>query len=213
VHNGKRKPVIAVVGEVFMRDNPFCSGFIVDKLEALGAETWMGPFAEWIVYSSYRYWRDSWWKGDIRGLFRSKLQQIAQQYTAKKLHKGVSCFVEMEREVDVKEMLHRIGPYIHKDYDGDPVASIGGASALFETGISGVVHIMPFTCMPGTAIAAVTNDFRKDHNNLPWENIAYDGQVDSSIDTRLQAFMHQAKEYNKAMRSQPGKPLPQLVKI
>ena len=54
---------------------------------------------------------------------------------------------------------------------------------------------MPFTCMPGTLVSSLTNDFRKDHNNIPWETIAYDGQEDTSIDTRLQAFMHQVKEY------------------
>ena len=36
-----RKPVIAIVGEIFMRDNAFCSGFLRDQLEELGAETVM----------------------------------------------------------------------------------------------------------------------------------------------------------------------------
>jgi predicted nucleotide-binding protein (sugar kinase/HSP70/actin superfamily) len=44
--NGKRKPVIAVVGEIFMRDNDFCSAHLVRRLEKFGAETWIAPFAE-----------------------------------------------------------------------------------------------------------------------------------------------------------------------
>jgi len=44
-------------------------------------------------------------------------------------------------------------------------------------------------------VTSVTSDFRRDHKNIPWENIAYDGQQDASIETRLQAFMHQANEY------------------
>ena len=59
----------------------------------------------------------------------------------------------------------------------------------------GVIHLLPFTCMPGTLIASISPKFRKDHNNIPWENIAYDGQDDTAIETRLQAFMHQAKEF------------------
>jgi predicted nucleotide-binding protein (sugar kinase/HSP70/actin superfamily) len=101
----------------------------------------------------------------------------------------------MQREVSVKEMMSRTDPYVHHDYDGDPIASIGASSSLYETGISGVIHIMPFTCMPGTLISSVTTEFRKDHNNLPWENIPYDGQEDTGLDTRLQAFMHQATQY------------------
>jgi hypothetical protein len=60
-----------------------------------------------------------------------------------------------------------------------------------------VANILPFTCMPGTIICAVSNDFKKDHNNIPWLNYAYDGQEDSGIETRLQAFMHQAREFSE----------------
>ncbi|MBU8891718.1 MAG: hypothetical protein KOO66_03015 [Bacteroidales bacterium] len=195
ISNGKRRPVIAILGETFMRDNPFCNGFIVDKIEALGAETIMAPFAEWLVYSSYRYWRDSIWKGDIKGMFKSKLQQYIQHSTGKVLNDSVRCYVEMNREISLKSTIKHSAPYVHKDYDGDPVVALGTAAGLFETNISGIIYIMPFTCMPGTLVASLTNDFRKDHNNIPWETIAYDGQEDTSIDTRLQAFMHQVKEY------------------
>ena len=195
VVDGKRKPAVAIVGETFMRDNPYCSAFLVEKLEALGAETIMAPFGEWMIYSSYRYWRDSLWKGDIKGLFKSKIQQWGQHYTGNKLKNSVKNFVEMERDIELDEMMKHSAPYIHKDYDGDPVAAFGTAGGLVETNISGIIYIMPFTCMPGTLVASVSNEFRKDHNNIPWENIAYDGQEDSSIDSRLQAFMHQCKSY------------------
>ena len=58
--------------------------------------------------------------------------------------------------------------------------------------------------MPGTVVASVSHKFKKDHNELPYVSIAYDGQEDSSIDLRLQAFMHQAKEY--AARQGHNKP-------
>jgi predicted nucleotide-binding protein (sugar kinase/HSP70/actin superfamily) len=56
---GIRKPIVAVVGEIFMRDNAFCSGNLVQKLEAFGAEKWIVPFAEWLSFSTLRYHRDS----------------------------------------------------------------------------------------------------------------------------------------------------------
>jgi predicted nucleotide-binding protein (sugar kinase/HSP70/actin superfamily) len=196
ISNGQRRPVIAIVGETFMRDNPYCSGYLVEKLEALGAETLMAPFGEWLIYSSYRYGRDSIWKGDLKGLFKAKLQTFAQHYTESKLKNRVKGIIDVERDIELKDMIQRSAPYIHKDYDGDPVVAIGSASKLVDTNISGVVYIMPFTCMPGTLVASLSTDFRKDHKNIPWENIAYDGQEDSSVDIRLQAFMHQAKEYN-----------------
>jgi predicted CoA-substrate-specific enzyme activase len=192
----KRKPVIAVVGEVFMRDNPFCSGHLIERLEALGAETIISPFGEWLHYSSYRYWRDSVWKADLKGLFKSKVQQVYQHFVAKKLSGKVGDYLSMRKELEIDEILKLCSPYIHKDYDGDPPIALGSAAGLVEMNISGVANILPFTCMPGTIICAVSNDFKKDHHNIPWLNYAYDGQEDGSIETRLQAFMHQAKEYS-----------------
>ncbi|MFO7865138.1 MAG: acyl-CoA dehydratase activase [Salinivirgaceae bacterium] len=197
IHNGYRKPVIAIVGEIFMRDNAFCSGFLVDRLEALGAETVMAPMSEWLTYSTYRYKRDSLRKGDIVGVFKSKIQKYSQDISAHKIHKAVEGVAELNRDISLNDMLASCSNYVHKDYDGDPPLSLGAASKMVDGEISGIVAILPFTCMPGTLIASVSQLFRKDHGNIPWENIAYDGQEDSNIETRLQAFMHQASEFSK----------------
>jgi predicted nucleotide-binding protein (sugar kinase/HSP70/actin superfamily) len=66
--------------------------------------------------------------------------------------------------------------------------SNGYIGCSFKRGVSGLAAILPFTCMPGTLIASVSDSFRKDHNNIPFINIAYDGQ-DTFLDTRLQAFV------------------------
>ena len=194
--DGPRKPVIAILGEIFMRDNAFCNGFLVDKLEELGGETVIAPFAEWISYSSYRYWRDSIWKKDIKGLFKSKLQEYSQKFSAHKLHKAVGGAVEFQRDIHLDDMLVKCDPYVHKDYDGDPALAFGAASGLMDTEISGIVNVLPFACMPGTFIQSVSHVFRKDHDNIPWEDVAFDGQDNMGFDTRLQAFMHQSKQYS-----------------
>lgn len=197
INNGSRKPVISIVGEIFMRDNPYCSGHLVETLEDLGAETFMAPFTEWIYYSTYRFTRDSKWKGDYKGIIKSKIQGFMQDLHAKKLFNAVSGVAELERDTHLHDMLHKAAPYVHKDYDGDPVLAIGSASGLVDTNISGVVNFLPFACMPGTLIESISHEFRKDHNNIPWENIAYDGNENTGILSRLQAFMHQATEYSK----------------
>ena len=94
-------------------------------------------------------------------------------------------------------MLENCGDYIHKDYDGDPALAVGSAVLLAEQNISGVVNILPFTCMPGTINCTVSQNFRKNHNGLPWENFAYDGHDNIGLDTRFEAFMHQVKEYHQ----------------
>ncbi|MBA7641023.1 hypothetical protein ES703_48695 [subsurface metagenome] len=193
--DGQRKPVVLVVGEIFMRDNPFCSGFLVQKLEELGAETLIAPLHEWLAYSAYRYARESIWKGDLKGLLRSRIMGFVQELTSRRLADAVKEAAEMERTVQVEKMLERCGAYIHRHYDGDPPIALGSAAALAAGGLSGVANILPFTCLPGTLISSVSGVFRQDHDNIPWVDIAYDGQEDTGIETRLQAFMHQAFEF------------------
>ena len=193
--NGKRKPVIAVLGEIFMRDNPYCSAFLVDRLEKFGAETWIAGLAEWLSYSTIRYTRDSRWKGDYKGLLRSKLQEYMQQRSAWQITKPVHHFFDTDLELTVHEMLSACGPYIHRHYDGDPAPNLGTSAILANRGISGIANIEPFTCMPGTVVSSLSRSFRTDHRNIPMVMISYDGQEDASIDLRLQAFMHQAYQY------------------
>jgi len=193
--NGKRKPVVAVVGEIFMRDNPFCSAHLVERLEKFGAETWIAPFAEWLSYSTIRYTRDSKWKRDFKGVIKSKIQEISQEYVARKMARQFHGLFDEDKEVAVKDMLNACGPYVHRHYDGDPALNLGTSAILADKGISGIANILPFTCLPGTLVTSLSDQLRKDKHNIPYVNIAYDGQEDASIDLRLQAFMHQAYQY------------------
>jgi predicted nucleotide-binding protein (sugar kinase/HSP70/actin superfamily) len=193
--NGYRKPVIAVVGEIFMRDNAFCNGRIVERLERFGAETWIAPFAEWLSYSTIRYTRDSKWKGDFKGIIKSKIQEYSQEASYRKIAKQFHGLFDKDKEVEVKDMLNACDPYVHRHYDGDPALNLGTSAILADKGISGITNILPFTCMPGTLVASVSDQLRKDKKGIPYVSIAYDGQEDASIELRLQAFMHQAYQY------------------
>jgi len=204
LHNGGRKPVILVVGEVFMRDNPPCSGHVIERLENLGAETLIAPFKEWITYSTLRYTRDSKWKGDFNGVLKSRIQAFFTSLLSRQLDSAVKGVANLDRDVTIEEMLDSCEPYIGRDYDGDPPIAIGTAARLAPTGIAGVVNILPFMCAPGTIINSVSPSFRKDNNNLPWINIDYDGQDDTGIETRLEAFMYQASEYSKHISNKPS---------
>jgi predicted CoA-substrate-specific enzyme activase len=190
-----RKPVIAVVGEIFMRDNPFCSGFVRQRLEDLGAETIMAPAREWIELASVRWAQESGWRGEVLNVVKAKLQGFFQHQIGARFERELERDIEAERILAVEEILELCAPYIHRDYVGDPPLALGAAAGLARTGISGVAAILPFTCLPGTIVASLSAAFRKDHDDLPWVDIAYDGQEDTGIATRLQAFVHQAQEY------------------
>ena len=74
VDKSVRRPVVAIIGEIYMRDNAGCNGNIANRLEDLGLEVVIGPFSEWIYYSTHRFTRDSKWKKDTKGIIKSKIQ-------------------------------------------------------------------------------------------------------------------------------------------
>jgi predicted nucleotide-binding protein (sugar kinase/HSP70/actin superfamily) len=168
----------------------------------MGVEVMIGPFSEWIYYSTYRFTRDSRWKGDTKGILKSKIQGFGQDVIAHQLLKNVKHIVDHEKDVSLHDMLNMCGSYVNKYYDGDPPIAMGTSVALYNRGIAGFAAILPFTCMPGTLVASVSDTYRKDHNNIPFINIAYDGQDSVSLDTRLQAFVFQVKEYAKMKKAE-----------
>ena len=200
VDKTQRKPVVAVIGEIFMRDNAGCNGNIANRLEDLGVEVVIGPFSEWITYSTYRFTRDSLWKNDRLGVLKSRIQAIGQEVIVSLLLKGIKRFTDHEKDVSLHDMLKLCNTYVNEFYDGDPPIAMGSSVALSKKGVSGVAAILPFTCMPGTLIASVSDSFRKDHDNIPFINIPYDGQDSVSLDTRLQAFVFQVKEFAREVQ-------------
>jgi predicted CoA-substrate-specific enzyme activase len=200
VDKSQRRPVVAINGEIFMRDNAFCNGNIANRLEDLGVETLIGPFSEWIYYSTYRFTRDSRWKNDQKGVIKSKIQAVGQNVIAESLLKGIKKLTDHSKDVSLHDMLTLCNTYINEFYDGDPPIAIGTSVALAQRGVSGIAAILPFTCMPGTVVASVSDSFRKDHMNIPFINIAYDGQDSVSLETRLQAFVFQVKEYQRTSK-------------
>jgi predicted CoA-substrate-specific enzyme activase len=199
VDKSVRKPVVGIIGEIFMRDNALCNGSLANRLEDLGVEVVVTPIAEWLVYSTHRFTRDSRWKNDKMGIIKSKIQGAGQEVIARSLLRGIKEFTDHEKDVSLHDMLSLCNSYIDQYYDGDPPIAMGTSVAFHGRGVSGIAAILPFTCMPGTVIASVSDLFRKNHSNMPFINIAYDGQDNLSLETRLQAFVFQVKEYHKAI--------------
>jgi predicted nucleotide-binding protein (sugar kinase/HSP70/actin superfamily) len=195
--------VVAVVGEIFMRDNPFCSGFLVRRLEELGLETVMAPVREWIQASSIRYLRESTWRREPGGIVKAAVQWFLQGLMAERIERRFHGAVNPRHLVPVERIFDAAAPYVHRDYCGDPPLAFGAAAALAEEGIAGVANILPFTCLPGTIVTSIATAFRRDHDGIPWVDIAWDGQEDVGLKTRLEAFAHQVREFAKVTSAGP----------
>ena len=71
---------------------------------------------------------------------------------------------------------------------------MGKSEDFAKRGLAGVVSVIPFNCMPGNCVTALSQSLRRRHDNIPYLNLDYDGFVDSSRDSKIVSFMWQVKE-------------------
>ena len=105
-------------------------------------------------------------------------------------------FLKSLHEPATREILAKAGPYIHPSFEGEAILSIGKSIELIEKGASGIINAMPFGCMPGTIVSGLMRGLRREYAT-PCLSIPYDGTESLSTEIQLEAFMEQAREYNK----------------
>jgi len=190
-----RRPRIGVVGEIFVRMHAFSNDNIVRRLEDLGAEVWVAPFTEWVFYINYLRRRQTWRDREFKGLLESLVEDRVQHMYENRLARPWEGFLSSLHEPSAARNVEMGSPYLDPSFEGEAIMSMGKASDYVNRGISGIVNVMPFTCMPGTVVSAVMNRFRKDHGNVPVLNMAYDGVSQATSMVRLEAFVHQCRQF------------------
>ena len=195
--NPGSKPRIGLVGEIYIRTNSFSNENIVRQLERLGAEVWMPTFAEWVLYLNITFQRFNFRNKNYADALRTLLKDWVQKNDLKKIDDVFKGDLANFHEPAIEEIFRNARPYIHDSFQGEAILSIGKAVDFIEKGVSGLVNVMPFTCMPGTIVGAVMKRLREEHDDIPFLNMAYDGQEESGAITRIEAFMHQVKQFHK----------------
>jgi Uncharacterized protein conserved in bacteria len=98
-------------------------------------------------------------------------------------------------EADIYEIWDNAEPYIIKWF-GEAALSVGKSIDWINRGSDGIINVLPFTCMPGTMVTAISKRIREEYK-VPWLNLAYDGLEQGTTDTRLEAFLYQAKQHKE----------------
>ncbi len=194
--NGQ-KPLIGIVGEIYVRSNPFANESVIAKVEQFGGEAWLAPITEWIHYVNAMGRRRTLKRKHFSNLLRIALTEYYQKKDEHRLEKIFRHHLRHGHEPSTREVLHKASPYVHDSFEGEAILSIGKTVDFCKQGASGVINVMPFTCMPGTIVSALLKRYREENNNLPVLNMAYDGQEQTNTLTRIEAFMHQARQYHE----------------
>lgn len=190
-----RRPTIGIVGEIYLRANPFTNQEIVRQVEALGGEAWVATMMEWFYYTNYGARRRARVARDVPGWIKVSVTDIIQRRIEHAMLAPVAPALRNAHETPIAQVLRYTARYYHPDLGTEAALSLGKAVDFAQAGLAGIINVMPFTCMPGIVVAGLADRLRADHGHIPWLDILYDGQESTNIRTRLEAFMYQAKQY------------------
>jgi predicted nucleotide-binding protein (sugar kinase/HSP70/actin superfamily) len=189
------KPLIGIVGEIFVRLNRFANENVIRKIEQFGGEAWIAPLTEWILYINTIAKKSSLKKKSFSNLLKVLLTDYYQKKDEHHLEKIFKGRLRKFGEPKTQSIFERAKPYLDSSFEGEAILSVGKTIDFAKKGASGIVNIMPFTCMPGTIVSTLLKRYREENHNIPILNMAYDGQEQTNSLTRLEAFMYQSKEF------------------
>ncbi|NOZ69692.1 MAG: CoA protein activase, partial [Deferribacteres bacterium] len=200
----EKRPLIGIIGEIFVRQNAFSNENIIRKIEALGGEVWLAPLEEWIYYvnlmgirkSLIRLRNRAFSGNNIKDLTNTVISRYIQKKVEHEFSRPLKGFLKTLEEPSTKELLRNASPYVHDSFEGETVLSIGKAIDFVKKGASGIISAMPFGCMPGTIVGALLKGIKQD-TGIPCLSVAYDGVEATCSDIQLEAFMYQAVEYGR----------------
>lgn len=219
------KPRIGLVGEIYVRNHPFSNDEIVKKIEALGGEVLLPPYAEWGYHTNATtlldlsvkqkeffygifFGTDGFEKMSIalKNIILNSLQIAGNRIFRWRMDKvreeieGIfDGFLHEKEPRTIYEIWNNAEPYIIKWF-GEAALSIGKAIEWKKYSLDGVVNVLPFTCLPGNIVTAVSKKIKEDLS-IPWINIAYDGLEQATTQIRLEAFFYHVKEYHRTNKN------------
>jgi len=182
----ERKPLVGVVGEIYVRSEPFSNAFVVDAIEKAGGEAWVSPIGEWILYTVWAQRK----LGKARGetLLERFADEISNRFMERKdrvYHELMHPYLPDRLEPAVDEVIELGLPYIPKEFEGESVMTIGRALKFHQDGADLVVNAAPFGCMHGHISGALLDKYSRE-TGFPVVTNFYDGTPGN---TNLKSFI------------------------
>jgi predicted nucleotide-binding protein (sugar kinase/HSP70/actin superfamily) len=170
-------------------------------LESLGVEVDITSFTEWIFFATEMYRRDSLRMRSAKGLIDAVVKDFYQKKDEKQVLKHIHNSLNGEMDSPIKHVLKHVDPYLPVSVGGEAMPAMGKAIELIKSGYSGIVNTMPFTCMPGNIVVAISSEISEDLDGVPWLNIAYDGTDGHHDLVKLGAFVESVRSWHKSNRN------------
>ncbi|HNX58653.1 MAG TPA: acyl-CoA dehydratase activase-related protein, partial [Spirochaetota bacterium] len=174
----EKRPLVGIVGEIYVRSNPFCNDSLVRFIEESGGEAWLSPLSEWFIYTAYmeRYFASLYDKGAIS----RALVNFKTRYLFTRMHdfeKAAAEFIPERIEPEMEKVLEVGVEYIPIIFEGETILTIARGKMFLEQGASLVVNCAPFGCMPGNITQSIFHKIRGE-DGKPVISLFYDGESD-----------------------------------
>jgi len=196
VDGSVRRPRVAVFGEIYIRNDPYANDNTLDRIEELGGEVVYSPIAEWMEFVNLSFIEKSKKLNRQGSVMTGKIKAGVMAMMKRPVEKPFEKLFADTPHAGAEAILRAALPYMPENIGGEAILCIGAPLALMSHGgIQGAVNVLPFGCLPGTVVTAVSRRIRRDRPDLPWLNLAFDGQEDTDNTSRLEAFMFQVKKY------------------
>jgi predicted nucleotide-binding protein (sugar kinase/HSP70/actin superfamily) len=173
--DGPARPLVGIVGEIFVRLNTFSNQHIVEAVEAFGGEAWLSPMAEWIYY----VWELMAMKSGMAGKLSRRLKLRYIRSIEREIMALFSPVLDSRHEPAVAVVMARAARFVPVEFEGESILTLGRAMLFAEQGARLVVNCSPFGCMPGRITSHLFQTCR-DYFKVPVVNLFYDGTGDVS---------------------------------
>ncbi|HUU03272.1 MAG TPA: acyl-CoA dehydratase activase [Myxococcota bacterium] len=188
--SGSPKPLVGVVGEIYVRCNEFANESVVRSIERFGGEAWLAPMSEWILYTAATQsisFRDR--SRNFLKKWISDLKNIYIFHVEHKMYAAAGPFLADRHEPDIRDVVDSGSRYLPIQFEGEALITVGRAIKFADQGAAMVVNCAPFGCMPGTLTTAL---FRKlaPELGIPVVGMFYDGAGNQN--ERLRIFLNNA---------------------
>lgn len=188
-----RRPKIGVVGEIYVRNNPFLNGDIIRVIESLGGEVLMTSTAEWILYTHFlrRHGFISKRMGLLghitewlKGKWYKSREQLLYDIAMPLLHDRL--------EPEIEEIIEQGKGFLPVEFEGEAILTLGRALIFIkQDGVDAVINTSPVFCMPGTITSSIFGEIEKQFG-VPIICNFYDGSGDpnTSLIPHMYFLMH-----------------------
>lgn len=186
------RPLIGVVGEIYVRCDSFINGNVCRRIEEMGGEAWLAPIAEWVLYTSYI-------KGillktapDMGALVKRLRAWLEHRFFFEKWehhYYGIAEPLLFDRkEHSIADVVETGASYLPRQFEGESILTLGrGELFVTRDKASALVNVGPMFCMPGTITSSIFPKIERKHK-IPVVSLFYDGSGDPN--QRLVPVMH-----------------------